>query len=153
MTTILMIAFGVGAMLALAGVGFQAISWREGRTKPGWPAAKATVVSSCTGLQRSGTSSFDRFSVNFTYEVAGAPFDGLLYSDKPKNFLPLAQKYEEGGVFDVFYNPAKPAHVEARDPLARMGVMSPALMAYVLYFLAVVVGGVAWVISTTPPPS
>jgi Protein of unknown function (DUF3592) len=149
MSTILMMALGVGALLALAGVAFQAISWREGRTKPDWPAAQATVISSCAAPQRTG--SFDRFSVNFTYEVEGMPFEALLYSDKRKNFLPLAEKYEEGGVFDVFYNPLKPAHAEARDPLARMGVMSPALMAYVLYFLAVVVIGVTWVIATTPP--
>jgi hypothetical protein len=149
-STILMIALGVGAALGLAGVGLQAISWREGRTKPGWPGTKATVVSSCTGLQRSGTSSFDRFSVNFTYEVAGAPFDGLFYSDKPKNFLPLAEKYEEGGVFDVFYNPAKPAHVEAREALAKMGGISPAQIACLLYFLAAMVVGVTWVIATAP---
>lgn len=151
MTTILMIALGVGAALAFAGAGFQVLSWREGRTKPLWPATKATVVTSCTGLQRSGTSSFDRFSVNFTYEVAGAPFDGMFYSDKPRNFLPLAEKYEEGGVFDVFYNPAKPAHVEAREALAKMGVMSSALIAYLFYFLAVLVVGVTWVVATPPP--
>ena len=151
MSTILMMALGVGALLALAGAGFQAMSWREARTKPGWPATKATVVSSCTATQRSGTSSFDRFSVNFTYEVAGAPFDGLFYSDKPKTFLPLAQKYEEGGVFDVFYNPLTPAHAEAREALAKMGGMTSALIAYLLYFLAVVVVGVTWVISTPPP--
>jgi len=145
-----MTALGVGAVLVLAGVGFQGISWREGRAKPGWPGTKATVVSSCTGLQRSGTASFNRFSVNFTYEVAGAPFDGLFYSDNPKHFLPLAEKYQEGGVFDVFYNPAKPAHVEAREALAKMGGMSPALTAYLLYFLAVVVVGVTWVITTSP---
>jgi hypothetical protein len=151
MSAILMTALAVGALLALAGVGFQTLSWREGRTKPSWPAAKATVLSSCTGVQRSGTSSFDRFSVNFTYEVEGMPFDALLYSDKPKNFLPLAQKYEEGGVFDVFYNPLKPAHVEAREPLAKMGVMSWALMAYVLYSLAVLVVGVTWAVGTPAP--
>ena len=148
MSTILMMALGVGALLALAGVAFQAISWREGRTKPDWPAAQATVISSCAAPQRTG--SFDRFSVNFTYEVAGAPYDGLLYSDKPKNFLPLAEKYEAGGVFDVFYNPAKPAHVEARDPLAKMGVMSAAVIAYALYCLAAISVGVTWVIMTPP---
>jgi hypothetical protein len=137
----------IAAALALVGVGavFHLRSLAEAMTKASWPTTRATVLSSGVSTP-AGRDGYDRYAIDFAYEVEGSPFDALFYSDRARNFPALSAKYGDGATFDVFYNPARPAHVEVRDPLGRMGVWSWGLAAYLFYFLAAVSVAVGWAV-------
>jgi hypothetical protein len=142
----LIVAMAAAGGLVLVGLVFQMRDICETAAKASWPTTRATVTASGLAAKQTMVSVFDRYLVDFSYAVDGSAVAGLFYSDKAKDFAALAAKYAAGAVFDVFYNPERPAHVEVRDRLGRMGVWSWRLIAYLFYFAAALTLMLSWAV-------
>lgn len=132
-----MVVIAIGVLLAAVGVLLWrlAVNNRAGRTA--WLATRGSIASCGVTLQEvpgENSGTFDRFGAHYTYAIDGTPQRGYIFTDKAKNHKILLTKYSAGTTVEVFYDPAKPARSEIRDPFVQTGGWSAGLdrLGYVL---------------------
>jgi hypothetical protein len=114
----------LGVLLFVLGVWL----WRRGKRdragRVGWPSTSGAVDSSGVTVSKGDSDSVGsdrRFAAYYSYSVAGTPHRSYVFSDKARNHKALLAKYPVGAAVQLFYDPAKPAHSEIRDPLVLPG--------------------------------
>lgn len=142
-----MIIVAIGVVLLVIGVWLRLRAKKEQAGRVAWPATSGAIVSSRVTVEEVGgetSGSFDRFGAYYNYAIAGAPHQGYIYSDRAKNHKALLAKYPAGAVVEVFYDPAKAAHSEIRDPLVLAGGWMAGL--YRLGFVLIPMGAIVAIV-------
>jgi hypothetical protein len=141
-----LVAVALGVVLVIAGFWLRIRGRKVRAARVGWPSARGAVQTARITLEEGGenSGSYNRFSVWYGYSVAGAAQKGFAFSDRSRDHPALVKKYSAGAPVEVFYDPAKPASSEVRDPVLQAGGLEAGLYRFGL--VAIPIGSILAVI-------